>query len=334
LSAANWWICSTRVVSSTPDPDSRLAPDVPEPALRLLLAEDEPMQQEVLAQVLTEAGYAVTTVDNGRDALTEVMKGDYSLVVTDRGMPGLDGLDLCRAIRTAHLPSYVYVLMLTGFDSARDAVAGLKAGADDYVSKTAREEELIARLAAARRIVMLERSLRAANERIRMLTMRDTLVGTFNRRYFDDQLPAATAHAERHRRPLSLVFVDIDHFKLVNDTHGHRVGDEVLTEVGRRLLESLRADDWIARYGGEEFAVVLPETDTEAAMRVAERLRAAIADQMVTTDAGGLAVTASFGIASSVPSAFMTPAALVGAADVALYRSKANGRNRTTLFCA
>jgi len=262
------------------------------------------------------------------------MKGDYSLVVTDRSMPGLDGLDLCRAIRTARLPAYVYVLMLTGFDSTRDAVAGLKAGADDYVSKMAREEELVARLAAARRIVMLERSLRAANERIRMLTMTDALVGTFNRRYFDDQLPAATAHAERHRRPLSLVFVDIDHFKLVNDAHGHRVGDEVLTEVGRRLLESLRADDWIARYGGEEFAVVLPETDTEAAMRVAERLRAAVADQMINTDAGDLAVTASFGIASSLPSAFMTPKALVGAADAALYRSKANGRNRTTLFCA
>jgi diguanylate cyclase (GGDEF)-like protein len=179
---------------------------------------------------------------------------------------------------------------------------------------------------------MVVRSGLAANDRIRMLTMTDALVGTFNRRYFDDQLPAATAHAERHRRPLSLIFVDIDHFKLVNDTHGHRIGDEVLAEVGRRLLENLRADDWIARYGGEEFAVVLPETDTEAAMRVAERLRTAIADQMVTTEAGDLAVTASFGIASSLPPAFMTSNALIGAADAALYRSKANGRNRTTLF--
>ena len=302
--------------------------------LRLLLAEDEPMQQEVLTQILTYAGYDVTAVDNGRDALIEVLGGGYALVVTDRGMPQLDGLDLCRAIRAAELPSYVYVLMLTGLNSTRDAIAGLKAGADDYVSKTALEEEILARLAAGRRIVTLERSLRAANERIHKLTMTDPLVGIFNRRYFDDQLVKASAHAERHGRPLSLVFVDIDHFKLVNDTHGHRIGDEVLIEVGRRLLASLRADDWIARYGGEEFAVVLPETDTDAAVLVAERLRAGIGNQDIATAAGNITVTASFGVASSLPDSLMTTEALVGAADAALYRSKAAGRNCTTLYSA
>jgi two-component system cell cycle response regulator len=322
------------VISLAPETDTGPATEVREVRLRLLLVEDEPMQQEVLAQILSDAGYAVTAVDNGRDALAEIIKGEYSLVVTDRGMPHLDGLDLCRAIRAAHLPSYVYVLMLTGLDSTRDAIAGLKAGADDYVSKTALEEELIARLAAGRRIVTLERSLRAANERIHLLTMTDALIGTFNRRYFDEQLVAATAHAERHSRPLSLVFVDIDHFKLVNDTHGHRIGDEVLVEVGRRLLASLRADDWIARYGGEEFAVVLPETDADAALLVAERLRSAIGNQEVVTDAGNVAVTASFGVASSLPAASMTPEALIGAADAALYRSKSEGRNRTTVFSA
>jgi len=314
-----------------PDPGSKPAEDVPEPALPLLLAEDEPIQREILALMLTRAGYAVTAVDNGLEALTRILSGKYCLVVTDRNMPGLDGLQLCRAVRAAQLPFYVYILMLTGLDSTNDAVAGLSAGADDYVSKPAREEELIARLAAGRRILTAERSLREANERIRLLTVTDPLVGTFNRRYFDDQLSSATAHAERYLRPLSLVFVDVDHFKLVNDTHGHRVGDEVLIEVGRRLLASVRANDWVARYGGEEFAVVLPEMDPEAAMVVAERLRAAIADRKVSTSAGDLAVTASFGVASSVPAAFRTPQALVGAADMALYLSKADGRNRTTL---
>jgi diguanylate cyclase (GGDEF)-like protein len=247
-------------------------------------------------------------------------------------MPGLDGLQLCRAIRAAQLPSYVYILILTGLDSTRDAVTGLKAGADDYVSKPTREEELVARLSAGRRILMLERSLRAANERIRLLTVTDALIGTFNRRYFDDQLPVAIAHAERYGRPLSLVFVDVDHFKLVNDTHGHRVGDEVLVEIGRRLLASVRAYDWVARYGGEEFAVVLPETDTDAAMILAERLRSSIADQKLSTSVGDLSVTASFGVASSRTVAAITPDALVGAADLALYRSKADGRNRATPF--
>jgi diguanylate cyclase (GGDEF)-like protein len=178
---------------------------------------------------------------------------------------------------------------------------------------------------------MLERSLREANEQIRVLTVTDPLVGTFNRRYFDDQLSIACVYAERHLRPLSLVFIDIDHFKLVNDTYGHRVGDEVLIEVGRRLLGSLRAGDWVARYGGEEFAVVLPETDPADAMGVAERLRLAIAEAKVSTSAGDLAVTASFGVASGLSTAPQPPQALVRAADAALYRSKACGRNRVTL---
>src|SRR5688572_9529691 len=152
---------------------------VSEPALPLLLAEDEPIQREIMSLVLTRAGYAVTAVDNGQDALTRILSGKYHLVVTDRDLPSLDGLQLCWAVRAAKLPCYVYILMLTGYDSTNDAVAGLKAGADDYVSKPAREQELIARLSAARRILTAERSLREANERIRLLTMIDPLVGTF-----------------------------------------------------------------------------------------------------------------------------------------------------------
>jgi diguanylate cyclase (GGDEF)-like protein len=304
---------------------------VPGPAVPLLLVEDERIQREILQLMLAKWGYAVTTVDNGQDALTEILTGKYSLVVTDRGLPGLDGLQLCRAVRAARLPAYVYIVMLTGYRSTTDAVAGLMAGADDYVTKPAREEELLARLLAGRRILTLERSLREANERIHLLTMTDPLVGIFNRRYFDDQLAAATADAEQHHRPLSLAFVDVDNFKRVNDTYGHAVGDEVLIEVARRLLAPLRANDWVARYGGEEFAVVLPETDSTEAMNVAERLRAAIADRQVSTSVGDLTVTASFGVASSEPAAFRNPLELVGAADMALYLSKAQGRNRTTL---
>jgi diguanylate cyclase (GGDEF)-like protein len=302
-----------------------------EPTLRLLLAEDEPTQRAILARMLTRAGYAVGAVDNGQDALTEILSGDYSLLVTDREMPGLDGLQLCQMVRAAKLPSYVYILILTGLDSTSDAVAGLKAGADDYVTKPAREEELVARLSAGRRIVQLERSLLTANERIRQLTVTDGLVGTFNRRYFDDQLPLTIAHAQRYGGPTSLVFCDVDHFKKVNDTHGHRAGDEVLVEIAQRLRGTLRANGWIARYGGEEFAIVLPHTDATSAMSIVERLRAGIADRKIVTRAGELELTASFGVASTSAPGLSSPEVLVGAADIALYRSKADGRNRATL---
>jgi diguanylate cyclase (GGDEF)-like protein len=302
-----------------------------EPAVPLLMVEDDPIQREIMKLMLAKWGYAVTTVDNGQDALAEILTGKYSLVLTDRGLPGLDGLQLCKAVRAARLPSYVYIVMLTGFKSTPDAVAGLMAGADDYVTKPAREEELLARLIAGRRILTLERSLREANERIHLLTMTDPLVGIYNRRYFDDQLAEAAALAEQYHRPLSMAFVDVDHFKLVNDTYGHGVGDQVLIEVARRLLTGLRVNDWVARYGGEEFAVVLPETEPAEAMEIAERLRTMIADRQVSTSAGNLTVTASFGVACSQPAASRSPLELVGAADMALYLSKAQGRNRTTL---
>jgi two-component system cell cycle response regulator len=319
---------SASIARSPPDSEHHAA-------LKLLLAEDEPLQRKVIARVLSRAGYEVHVVTNGEEAFARLLHEPFQILVTDWDMPGLDGAKLCRRIRRADLAGYLYILMLTGHSGTDDLVIGLEAGADDYIRKPPEIAELLARIKAGRRIIDLERSLSAAHARIHQLSITDPLLATFNRRYLDDMLPKRIARALRYGRPLSVVMADIDHFKQVNDAHGHAVGDEVLRCFADRLQVSLRQSiDWVARYGGEEFVLVLPESSLEAAARVAEKLRDQCAAEPMHTASGDCAVTASFGVASlSSPAETKSDGAtaLLRAADAALYRSKRDGRNRVTL---
>lgn len=302
-------------------------------ALRVLVAEDEPTQRLMLARTLGRAGYQVDVARDGVEALERLREGDYAMLVTDWHMPGLDGAALCREIRYASLAHYVYIVILTGQTEGADVVSGLDAGADDYVRKTAEPIELLARLAAGSRIVRLERSLRAAQARIELLSVIDPLLPLYNRRYLANELEREIRRARRYKRPFSLVIADIDHFKIVNDTHGHPVGDEVLQKFADMLLSRLRTTDWAARFGGEEFVVVLPETDLGGAIAVAGKLRAACAANPLETTAGAIALTASFGVATlgEEPDAPGEAAELLlRTADHALYQSKSGGRNRVT----
>ncbi|MEY4933002.1 MAG: hypothetical protein RLZZ403_1322 [Pseudomonadota bacterium] len=300
--------------------------------LRLLLVEDEPTQLLILAHKLRQAGYVVDTATNGRDALDKLQVGGYSLLLTDWDMPLMDGVELCRALRAAKLPNYVYTLLLTGRDGLDHVVAGLDAGADDYLVKPVEDIELKARLATGRRIVMLEQSLRAANEENRRLSVMDPLTGACNRRYLMDLLPREIERAVRYGRPLSLAMCDLDHFKRVNDTHGHMVGDEVLRAAVRVLLEGIRKTDWVARYGGEEFVIVLPETSLGDAHALADDLRAQLQETVLGMNGMTFPVTASFGVVGSegavIAGASMDD--LIAQCDECLYMSKTAGRNRTT----
>ncbi len=163
-------------------------------------------------------------------------------------------------MRSLQLDGYVYALLLTARDAKEHIIAGLEAGADDYLVKPVHEPELIARLNTGRRILALEHSLRAANERNRVLSITDALTGTFNRRYLMEQLPRELDRCRRYAYPLSVIMCDIDHFKQVNDVHGHAAGDDVLQQFARAHAEvaSAPTSDWVARYGGEEFLIVLP----------------------------------------------------------------------------
>jgi diguanylate cyclase (GGDEF)-like protein len=305
-----------------------------EEKFRLLLVEDEPTQRLMLERQLSKAGYLVDTAENGAQALTKILEGQYHILLTDWDMPGMDGPTLCKRVRDANLSTYIYILLLTGHLTTDDLVVGLGAGANDYVRKPANQAELLARLSAGSRIVKLEQSLREANEKIQLLSITDPLAGTYNRRYLNDQLLKEVERARRYNRPLAVIMADIDRFKRINDERGHASGDEVLKRFADLAKGIIRPSDWIARYGGEEFVIVLPETDATGAAIAAEKVRAACAEAPMPLSTGDLQVTSSFGVAAlskDTQSVDAAAAAMMREADAALYASKNEGRNRVTV---
>ena len=297
------------------------------PAMKVLVAEDDPTQRLVLERLLRRAGYSVETAANGEDALTRILEGTFDILVTDLDMPGIDGTTLCQRIRDASLMNYVYILMLTSHTQDADVAAGLEAGADDFVRKPPSELELMARLKNGSRIVQLQRDAYR-------LSVTDPLLAVFNRRYLMNQLRCEIWRARRYDRPLSVLMADLDHFKQVNDRYGHAVGDQVLVGFTRRARGLIRESDWMARSGGEEFVFVLPETPLDRGLNVAEKVREGLAEVPILTREGELTVTASFGVAELAIGSQEDADSLLGRADEATYRSKKEGRNRVTAATA
>jgi two-component system, cell cycle response regulator len=302
---------------------------------RVLIVDDDELVAEHLANLVRKAGFEVLAVNSGAAALAALDDNFAPIVISDRNMPDMDGLTLCRTIRTQHHENYVYVILLTVQDAEQDILSGLEAGADDYLSKRASSAQLLARLRTAQRILTLERSLRSVIAQKNRLALTDPLTGAHNRRYFNRHLNREIRGAWRSQGHLSLLVLDIDHFKSVNDRHGHGVGDEVLQEFVNRVIQSLpRQTDWIARLGGEEFAVVLPLTDLSGARQVAEKLRSLFDGVPIGTTAGALQVTVSIGVSGLEAlgaSESVTVDALLDRADECLYASKQDGRNRVTV---
>ncbi|HEX7114616.1 MAG TPA: diguanylate cyclase [Steroidobacter sp.] len=313
---------------------SEPAPSAATPTVwRILLVDDEPTQRLIVARLLKRAGYEVETAANGKEALEMLQSGDFQLLITDWEMPQMDGIALCGALRSMPGKGYTYTILLTARDAIEHVVEGLRAGADDYLTKPVVEAELVARLSTGRRIVTLERSLRAANEENRRLSITDALTGAYNRRYLMEQLPREIERAARYGRHLSVIMCDVDHFKKINDSHGHLIGDEMLKWFVRKLRSGVRACDWLARYGGEEFLIVLPETNVDQAATAAEHLRAQVAGSSIPLDALELSVTASFGVSGwkdLVPQGASLDS-LIARCDEGVYASKSAGRDRVTV---
>lgn len=299
----------------------------------ILIVEDSPTQALNLQLLLEQQGYRVKVASNGKHGLHILQKGFYPIVITDWVMPEMDGFQFCQALRSQEFTGYVYIILLTAKDTRSDIVAGLEAGADDYLIKPVDGAELIARLNTAKRIIRLEHSLRKRNEEIALLSITDPLTRTYNRRYLNEQLPKALSHSFRHGHPLSVAICDIDHFKSINDCYGHQIGDHVLREFAGGIRNVIRdGSDWVVRYGGEEFMIILPETDLSGAHKAAERYRLLTAATPIEYEDKKIKITASFGVACVYPTEEgrnVTVEALISAADQCMYRAKQEGRNRS-----
>jgi diguanylate cyclase (GGDEF)-like protein len=296
----------------------------------VLIADDDDIVCAHLGELVRAAGYSVRLASSGVEALQVLDAQPVHIVISDWEMPDMDGLALCRHIRSRPTEVYTYVVMLTIRRSHADIVAGLTAGADDYVVKGAEVAELLARINVGKRITTLERSLREAKRESERLAMTDALTGALNRRYLMASLPREIERSRRNGHSVALLVCDLDHFKRINDQFGHKAGDQVLEDFCARS-RTLRASDWIARTGGEEFVIVLPETDLNGAALVAEDLRRAVCAEPVVTVAGAVPVTVSIGysaLCSDSDFARWQWEDLMRAADKQLYVAKSAGRDR------
>jgi diguanylate cyclase (GGDEF)-like protein len=298
---------------------------------RVVIAEDSGPSRLALEKTLTKWGYEVISCRDGNGAWEELDRDDAPrLAILDWMMPGHSGPELCRMVRRKAEESksaYTYLILLTSKNQKEDLIEGLEAGADDYLTKPFDQNELNVRLRAGVRILNLQAELVAAREALREQAMRDALTGLWNRRSILEILGRERLRAQREDAPVGVLMLDIDHFKQVNDTYGHLAGDEVLKEVARRLLLSVRPYDGVGRYGGEEFIVVLSGCDEASIEYRCETMRKAISGSPFSTGGAPIAITASLGATVFLPVQPAEHSELIRLADDALYEAKRNGRN-------
>jgi diguanylate cyclase (GGDEF)-like protein len=282
---------------------------------------------------LRKWGYEVMVACDGAEALGLLQREDApALIILDWMMPGMTGVEVCRRIRLRDSEPYTYILLLTSKSQKEDLIEGMEAGADDYITKPFDQNELQVRLRAGIRLVELQTQLLKAREELRDQATRDSLTRLWNRSSILSELGRELARATRESRPLGVVIVDLDHFKLINDTYGHLAGDAVLREAARRMQNSIRQYDSIGRYGGEEFLILFPGCSEADTFAQADRLRKQLAQAEMSVNNTSIRVTASFGVTSAMPGEIWTEEALIRAADEALYVAKKSGRNRVEIF--
>lgn len=296
---------------------------------RVLVLEDSPLDLEKVSETLRRDQNCVTEARTGSLALERAHREEFDLVIISLTLLHEDGLRLCSLLRSQERTRQIPILLLVDEGDVNRVAKGLELGANDYVIKPIDRNELLARVRTQVRRKRYQDRLRSNYEQSLSLALTDSLTGVFNHRYVNAHLPRLLEQAADGHKAIAVLMLDIDHFKQVNDTWGHQVGDEVLKEVCSRISRNLRNFDLVARLGGEEFVVVMPDTEPLAAVNVAERLRHLIADTVfaVSAPVGAIPVTISLGLAMGGRLGD-TVESILRRADKALYDAKHSGRNR------
>lgn len=291
----------------------------------ILIADDSLLIRAVVRAGLEAEGYLVTEAVDGLAAVEQCGRVRPDAVLLDIEMPGLDGYQVLAQLKADPELRHTPVVFLTSRTDTDDIVAGLRGGAHDYLKKPFEPAELLARVGSAVHVKQLQDQLWERNAELDRMSRTDSLTGLFNRWHLEDELDRQQRTATRHHDEWAVVLFDIDHFKRVNDTYGHPAGDLVLCEFANRLTASLRSGDVVGRWGGEEFLALLPRTDLEGALTVADRIRESTAEAPIVAAGHDIWVTVSGGCA--VGSTERT-AELIQLADTRLYQAKTAGRNR------
>lgn len=311
--------------------------------MRVLIAEDDAVSRMILRRAVEKLGHECIATSDGIEAWEAFLDNpDVDVIISDWMMPGLDGLALCERIRqyTGKREGYPFFIFLTALGDKGHLLEGMKAGADDYLSKPLDREELGARLLAAARVTSLHRQLNKQKEELERLNFelfaqarRDPLTKLGNRLLLREDLKTLSAQAERYGHRYSALLCDVDYFKLYNDLYGHMKGDSVLQGVAETMLRTFRTGDASYRFGGEEFLTILPEQSLEASAVAAERLRAAVEDLAIPHENSPEGVvTVSCGLAELASGEKKTVDELLKQADAALYEAKERGKNNVAVY--
>ena len=297
-------------------------------AFKILAVDDSAIYRKLVEQSLSAEGCTLLFAKNGREALDLFAKHQPALIITDCNMPDMEGLELCKRIRGDFPDRYCYLILLTSNSGKDKIVEGLRAGADDYLTKPFHSGELVARVEVGRRFVELHRQIQAKNRRLEEMALTDALTGLPNRRAIDVWAPRELSAAARHDFHFWAVMADLDFFKKVNDIYGHDAGDTALKAFAQILTAQTRESDMCARLGGEEFLVMMTHADKEGAKTAVERIRKQFEGTKLAFGNRTMTATASFGIAGFRGTKPPDWNSLVARADTALYAAKHNGRNR------
>jgi two-component system cell cycle response regulator len=324
-------VTSTPASLSAPADDDTVSLGVVNaPDATLLIVDDARTNRQYVADLVTERGLCRSCVfaEDGLAAFKMLRTDAVDLVVCDLDMPRCDGLKFLRLKATDPAFAAIPVIVLTGAEDVARKVQALTTGASDYVIKPFEPNELAARIGVHLKLRKLQAELVRTNSELQRLTQTDHLTDVANRRHLAERLEEEYLRARRYDRPLSVGLLDIDHFKRLNDAHGHPAGDHALIEVAKLIKHTLRCHDFVARYGGEEFAMLLPETGADRAIMALERLRSAIERADIRYAGQRLAVTVSLGMASFPHELVSKASDFITLADAALYDAKRSGRNR------